>query len=128
MGNRAEFYQPPVTDKFTDQSSNQDTNETTSEETVEKGTFSFRLEQLAYARSGDKGNNCNIGEWQLKTTGQKHNMSTYHVQSSIRYSNNCEPLVNHHVKLEDSFVIHKDWHNLKARQVELHCLCAELFN
>jgi len=33
------------------------------EEKIEKGLFSYRLEQLAYARSGDKGNNCNIGEF-----------------------------------------------------------------
>lgn len=26
------------------------------------GTFSFRLEDLAYTRSGDKGNTANIGE------------------------------------------------------------------
>ena len=32
---------------------------------VEKGQFSFRLEDLAFARSGDKGNHCNIGKWLL---------------------------------------------------------------
>lgn len=28
---------------------------------IEKGSHSFRLEELAFARSGDKGNDCNIG-------------------------------------------------------------------
>src|SRR6218665_130887 len=28
---------------------------------INKGTHSFRLEELAFARSGDKGNHCNIG-------------------------------------------------------------------
>lgn len=31
------------------------------EEKIETGTHSFRLEELAFARSGDKGNHCNIG-------------------------------------------------------------------
>ena len=30
---------------------------------VEQGESSFRLEDLAYTRSGDKGNNCNIGKY-----------------------------------------------------------------
>lgn len=29
------------------------------------GSFEFRLEDLAYTRSGDKGNDCNIGEAHL---------------------------------------------------------------
>ena len=37
-------------------------NETTKvEDVIERGAFSFRLEDLAFARSGDKGNHCNIG-------------------------------------------------------------------
>ena len=28
---------------------------------VTKGSHTYRLEDLAYTRSGDKGNNCNIG-------------------------------------------------------------------
>lgn len=30
---------------------------------VPKGSHTYRLEDLAYTRSGDKGNNCNIGQY-----------------------------------------------------------------
>ena len=43
-------------------SSDRDTESGRENQAVKNGNYSFRLEELAYTRSGDKGNNCNIGE------------------------------------------------------------------
>jgi hypothetical protein len=58
-----EIYKPPtVSDSEVGRTVTVPTvSKSSSEEKIEKGPYSFRLEQLAYARSGDKGNHCNIG-------------------------------------------------------------------
>ena len=61
MGDKVEQYQPPLFGQ-TIQPIKEESTGLQTEEKLEKGSFSFRLEDLAYARSGDKGNNCNIGE------------------------------------------------------------------
>lgn len=54
------YFPPPGVAVDVTRSTHEDAVES-KDEKIEKGTFSFRLEQLAFARSGDKGNNCNIG-------------------------------------------------------------------
>ena len=63
MGNKVvDSYQPLLVAESSQQTSNETETVLTTEDKIETGSFSFRLEDLAYARSGDKGNNCNIGE------------------------------------------------------------------
>jgi hypothetical protein len=61
MGDKVESYQPSLTGQAAPQTV-KEAAETLADEEIERGSNSFRLEELAYARSGDKGNNCNIGE------------------------------------------------------------------
>jgi hypothetical protein len=64
LGDKVESYQPPVSGQAAPQAI-KETAEPVANETLETGSYSFRLEELAYARSGDKGNNCNIGKISL---------------------------------------------------------------
>ena len=43
-------------------SSSDDDDEVEASGKVAKGKHSYRLEELAYTRSGDKGNHCNVGK------------------------------------------------------------------
>ena len=60
-GEQVEQYTPPdvATQKYSDTTSEQPVH---SFENLQKGENSYRLEDLAYTRSGDKGNNANIGK------------------------------------------------------------------
>ena len=54
-------YNPDVSS--TSSSSDSDDDVTASDKgKVAKGKHSYRLEELAYTRSGDKGNHCNVGK------------------------------------------------------------------
>ena len=60
-----EFLPPPNPSPFqfspVDLDAEQET-EAEPSQNLPDGTFTFRLQDLAYTRSGDKGNNCNIGK------------------------------------------------------------------
>ncbi|XP_066931595.1 uncharacterized protein [Clytia hemisphaerica] len=61
-GEHAETYQPPVQVESSSESEPiADTEPTTSRRPMMKGKCTFPLGALAYTRSGDKGNNANIG-------------------------------------------------------------------
>ena len=60
IGDEVESYQHPATGAKHVESDDGEIV-VSEQDQVEAGLFSFRLEELAYARSGDKGNNCNIG-------------------------------------------------------------------
>ena len=55
----------PQTEVISEKTGNQDESCDTEANAIhlETGTKTYKLEDLAYARSGDKGNSCNIGEF-----------------------------------------------------------------
>ena len=57
-GNKICDYVAP-TAEFSDNNDTLDTD--IAESNVERGSHNYTIEQLAFTRSGDKGNNCNIG-------------------------------------------------------------------
>lgn len=67
MNGKKEVYQKPnvpTAEYLTQAYPANDANRSKKEEVIElpSGNFSYRLEDLAFTRSGDKGNNCNIGK------------------------------------------------------------------
>lgn len=60
-GEHVETYSPPSVQTLDDNTSTASTSTSVRSEDIPGGVHTYRLEDLAYTRSGDKGNNCNIG-------------------------------------------------------------------
>lgn len=61
-GEHIETYQPGTVPTMEHETSGSTASSQEHCRELPRGTYTYRLEDLAYTRSGDKGNNCNIGE------------------------------------------------------------------